>query len=98
MTRPRAGRPAPEQPTRAGCLRAACETVALFGLLGWLYVGVVAAADIERLDERLIHAVPLRIDTAGAICFILSVAAFLVLDTRRDRCGRSSPLRRGGRR
>jgi hypothetical protein len=72
---------------------AALETMALYGLLVWLYSAAVAATDLDSLNDRLIHWLPLRIDTAGAVSFLVSALSFLLLQV--IRLGRP---RDGGRR
>jgi hypothetical protein len=72
---------------------AALETTALYGLLVWVYSAAVAATDLDSLDDRLIHWLPLRIDTAGAVGFLVSALSFLLLQF--IRLGRP---RDGGRR
>jgi hypothetical protein len=66
---------------------AVLETVALFGLIAWVYVAAVAATDLERLDEQFGRWLPLRIDTAGVLCFAASAIAFLLLGIDGDRIG-----------
>lgn len=82
----RSGTPAGRH--RSAVLTATLETVTLFGLLTWIYVAVVAVTDMGSLNDKLIHWLPLRIDTAGTIGFGLSVLAFLMIDLRRDTFGR----------
>ena len=62
---------------------ATLETMALYGLLVWAYAAVVAATDLDSIDDRLIHWLPLRIDTAGAVGFGVSALSFLLLQVIR---------------
>lgn len=69
---------------------AALETVTLYGLIVWIYVAAVAATDLDRLNEQLVRWLPLRIDTAGVVCFVASAIAFLMLDVEGARIRGSS--------
>jgi hypothetical protein len=65
---------------------ASLETTALYGLLVWAYSAAVAVIDIGRLNDQLIHWLPLRIDTAGTVGFAVSALSFLLLQiVRPDR-------------
>jgi hypothetical protein len=65
---------------------AALETTALYGLLVWVYAAAVAATDLDSIDDQLIHWLPLRIDTAGAVGFGVSALSFLLLQVIRPGC------------
>ncbi|MGH6654364.1 MAG: hypothetical protein ACRDVE_04060 [Actinocrinis sp.] len=60
-------------------LRPLAETVAVYGLIGWLYVAAVAAARPQDLAVPIVAIVPLRRDTFGALCFGLSAASAFAL-------------------
>lgn len=61
-------------------LVAVLECAAVYGLLGWAYVAVVAAVHPNALDVPIAALLPLRRDTFGIVCFASSVIAFAVLD------------------
>ena len=69
-------------------LRAAAEVVALYGLLGWVYVAVYAAAFPDRLDHTIAAVLPLRRDTFGILAFAASAAAATALRARTGRLWR----------
>jgi hypothetical protein len=73
--------------------RAAAEVAALYGLLGWIYVAVYAAAFPDRLDHPIAAVLPIRRDTFGVLGFIVSSAAATML---RARTGRTWARRRPG--
>lgn len=75
-------------------LRPLVETVAVFGLLGWLYVAAVAAARPQDLWWHIASVVPLRRDTFGTLCFVLSGAAVFALQLRSGRLWTRGPRRR----
>lgn len=61
-------------------LVALLELVALYALLGWIYVALSAAFHPDRLVDAVVHWLPLRKDTFGVVCFAASAAAYLLLD------------------
>jgi hypothetical protein len=67
---------------------AALETVALYGLLVWVYVALVAAFRPNDLAESIAGWLPLRRDTAGTLCFAASAVAYATLEVRGTRPGR----------
>lgn len=66
-------------------LRAGLEVVALYGLLGWIYVAVYAAAFPDDLSRPVTAVVPMRRDSFGILAFALSAAATTVLRARNGR-------------
>lgn len=60
-------------------IRAAAETVMVAGLLGWVYVAVLAAARPDVLSMHIAAVVPLRRDTFGAVCLLCSAFAAFIL-------------------
>jgi hypothetical protein len=60
-------------------VRAAVEAVMVYGLLGWVYVAVYAAARPDELSQPIAALVPLRRDTFGALAFAASAVAATVL-------------------
>ncbi|MFJ3640255.1 hypothetical protein ACIPRD_10935 [Streptomyces sp. NPDC090108] len=66
----------------------------VYGLLGWLYVAVVAAFRPDVLAGPVSALVPVRRDTWGAVCFAVSAGAALVLQaTTGAWCPRAAPRR-----
>jgi len=57
----------------------------VFGLLGWLYVAACAATRPQDMSLPITALVPLRRDTFGSACFLLSAcaAAWLQVGTGR---------------
>lgn len=76
-------------------LRAAAEVVLVYGLLGWIYVAVYAATHPRDLSVPIAAVVPLRRDTFGALAFIASALAAVVLQARTGRlwARRAAPVR-----
>jgi hypothetical protein len=67
----------------------------LYGLLGWLYVAACAAARPQDLAVQIAAIVPLRRDTFGALCFVLSAVSAFVLQLGSGRVWSRGPrLRR----
>lgn len=62
-------------------LRPSAETVMVYGLLGWCYVAICAAARPQDLSEHIAVVLPLRRDTFGCVCFVASAVAAAVLQT-----------------
>jgi hypothetical protein len=83
-----------DRPRRRHRLTALLETITLYGLLGWVYVAIIAAVHPNHLAGALTHWLPLRQDTFGALCFAASAVSFLLLNVRGDRPG-CRPFRRG---
>lgn len=64
---------------RIGCLaRPFVVTVALYGLMGWVYVAFVAVLDPRLLSHPLNESLAIRKDTFGALCFLASAIAYFV--------------------
>jgi hypothetical protein len=68
------------RPRRRRVLVAFLEAVALYALLGWIYVALSAAFRPDGLAEAVAHWLPLRKDTFGLICFVASAGAYFLLD------------------
>jgi hypothetical protein len=66
-------------------LRAAAEVVALFGLLGWVYVAAYAAVYPNDLNQSITAVLPLRRDTFGILAFGASAVAATALRARTGR-------------
>jgi hypothetical protein len=62
--------------------RPAAETAMVFGLLGWLYVAAVAATRPGSLSEHVAAVLPVRRDTFGAACFLVSALCAFGLRAR----------------
>jgi hypothetical protein len=62
--------------------RPALEVSALYGLLGWVYVAAVAAFRPDTLVAPLTTYLPVRRDTFGVCCFIVSVVGAFALQIR----------------
>ena len=75
--------------------RPALETVMVYGLFGWLYVAVYAAARPLDLSSSIAAFVPLRRDTFGALSFLLSAAAAFALQLGSTPLWTRTPRRRG---
>ncbi len=56
-------------------IRAAAETAMVAGLLGWVYVAVLAAARPNVLSMHIAAVLPVRRDTFGIICLLSSALA-----------------------
>ncbi len=70
------------RPVRGGrvikVVREVSLALAMYGLAGWLYVGLCALVAPQTLALPLTHLVPsLREDTAGVLSFILSFLGFI---------------------
>jgi hypothetical protein len=78
------------RPVRGGrgvkVVREVSLALALYGMAGWIYVGLCALVAPQTLALPLTHLVPaLREDTAGVLSFIVSFAGFVSYRiTRRD--------------
>ena len=77
------------QPAAAGtsrCVREISLALAVYGMAGWIYVGLCALVAPATLELPLTHLMPsLREDTAGVLSFIVSFLGFLSYRiTRRD--------------
>jgi hypothetical protein len=59
--------------------RALAETVALFGLLVFLYAAARAASEPSSMGVPISRGIPVRTDTAGAIGFLSSLVAAATL-------------------
>jgi len=60
-------------------IRAAAETAMVAGLLGWVYVAVLAAARPTVLSTHIAAVLPVRRDTFGAVCLLCSALAAFAL-------------------
>jgi hypothetical protein len=80
-----------EDRRRPRLANALLETAALYGLLTWVYAAVVAAIDLDSINDRLLHWLPLRIDTAGIVGLAASALCFFVLNVRRADGGGRRP-------
>jgi hypothetical protein len=76
-------------------LRAAAETVMVFGLLCWIYVAAVAAFRPDSLNASIASVLPLRRDTSSVLCFTASAFAAFLLHARTGRFWARRPGRRG---
>lgn len=66
-------------------LKALSLTLFIFGLLGWLYIAVVALVHPETLTIQLTHLAPWpREDTFGIICFAVSFVSFFIWNLVKD--------------
>jgi hypothetical protein len=61
------------------------EMLALYGIMGWLYVAVLATVRPHDLAYALTHWLPVRRDTFGTFCFAVSALAYLLLNARTGR-------------
>ncbi len=60
-------------------LRSLSLTLFVFGLLGWIYIAVVAFVHPETLPMQLTHLAPWpREDTFGIISFAVSFISFFI--------------------
>jgi hypothetical protein len=56
------------------------RTIRLYGFAGWVYVALVAAFRPNHLSQPIVHLLrPLRCDTFGAMCFVVSGMAALIM-------------------
>ena len=62
--------------------RPAAETLMVAGLLGWAYVAVVAVLRPDVLSTPISAVVPMRRDTFGALCLVVSFGCACVLRAR----------------
>jgi hypothetical protein len=60
--------------------------LAIYGMLGWIYVGICALVAPQTLALPLTHLLPhLREDTSGFLSFVVSFAGFITYRlTRRN--------------
>jgi hypothetical protein len=63
-------------------VRALLEAAFVHGLLGWLYAAAVAAFRPDSLSQHIASVLPVRRDTFGACCFVVSAAAAFALQAR----------------
>jgi hypothetical protein len=59
--------------------RSALEVALVHGLLGWLYVAAVAVFRLQDLTLSIASPLPVRRDTFGACCFVVSALASFAL-------------------
>ena len=60
--------------------------LAIYGMLGWVYVGICALVAPQTLALPLTHLLPhLREDTSGVLSFIVSFAGFVTYRLTRIR-------------
>jgi hypothetical protein len=76
-------------------LRAAAETVMVFGLLCWVYVAAVAAFRPDSLSASIASVIPVRRDTTSVLCFTASALAAFLLHARTGSFWARRPGRRG---
>ena len=71
---------------RVKIVREISLALALYGMAGWIYVGLCALVAPQTLALPLTHLAPsLREDTAGVLSFIVSFLGFIFYRiTRRD--------------
>ncbi|GAA1961515.1 hypothetical protein GCM10009838_17640 [Catenulispora subtropica] len=62
--------------------RPAAETAMVAGLLGWVYVALIAVLRPGVLSEPITAVLPLRRDTFGALCLALSFGCAFALRAR----------------
>jgi hypothetical protein len=62
--------------------RATAETAMVVGLLGWVYVAVLAAARTTVLSQHIAAVLPVRRDTFGAVCLLCSALSAFALRAR----------------
>ncbi|MEY9856025.1 nitrate reductase NapE component [Catenulispora sp. GAS73] len=62
--------------------RPAAETLMVAGLLGWGYVALIAVLRPHVLSEPIAAVLPMRRDTFGALCLLVSFGAACVLRAR----------------
>ncbi len=77
----------PVRPARGvKVVREVSLALAVYGMAGWIYVGLCALVAPETLALPLTHLLPsLREDTAGVLSFIVSFLGFISYRiTRRD--------------
>jgi hypothetical protein len=61
------------------------QTLTVYGLLGWLYIVVVALVEPNTLGMRLTHFAPYpHEDTFGEICFAISLLSFFAYSLLRS--------------
>jgi len=78
------------RPARGGrgaeVVREISLALAIYGMAGWIYVGLCALVAPATLELPLTHLMPsLREDTAGVLSFIVSFLGFIAYRiTRRD--------------
>jgi len=66
-------------------IRALSLTGFVFGLLGWIYIALVALIHPVTLSIQLTHLTPwIREDTFGIICFIVSAISFFIYEVMPD--------------
>ena len=66
-------------------IQAASFTLFIFGLLGWLYIAVVALVHPETLTWQLTHFAPWpREDTFGIVSFAVSFVSFFIWNLVKD--------------
>jgi len=57
----------------------------VFGLLGWIYIALVALIHPITLTIQLTHLTPwIREDTFGILCFIISAICFFIYNMVKD--------------
>jgi len=66
-------------------VQAASFTFFVFGLIGWLYIAVVALVHPETLTIQLTHFAPWpREDTFGIVSFAVSFVSFFIWNLVKD--------------
>lgn len=90
----RAGMTPAHRSRGAKVLREVSLAVAIYGMIGWVYVAICALTAPDTLALPLTHLVPwLREDTSGVISFVLSFVAFVIYRMTRPtgRSGHQEP-------
>ena len=60
-------------------------SLAIYGMVGWIYVAICGLVAPDTLHLPLTHLLPhLREDTSGVISFVISFCAFVVYRVIRD--------------
>ena len=70
--------------TRRPMLTAFIDTAVVFGILGWLYVAVIAVLYPDELSFPIVVGIPIRRDTFGTFCFGVSAVAYFVRAIRQQ--------------
>jgi hypothetical protein len=67
-------------------IKSASLTLFVFGLLGWLYIAVVAIVHPQTLTLQLTHFAPWpREDTFGEVSFVISFLSFFIWNLIREK-------------
>ena len=67
-------------------IKSASLTVFVFGLLGWIYIALIALIHPETLTIQLTHLTPwIREDTFGMLSFTVSFFSFFIYNLVKDK-------------